>query len=74
MVIPVCMESISKQTIKQNTNEVVLYIGSNDLRLTKEPLEIASNIVDLTKTWKENDCDAIISNILLDGNKLKKIK
>ena len=65
------MESISKQTIKQNTDEVVLYIGSNDLRLTKEQLEIASNIVDLTKTWKENDCDAIISNILLDGNKLK---
>lgn len=68
------MESISKQTIKQNTDEIVLYIGRNDLRLTKEPLEIASNIVELAKTWKENDCDAIISNILLKGNKLKKNK
>ena len=55
--------SYIKPTLKRNTGKVILHIGTNDLRSTKEPLEIASNIIDLAKTCRENGCDAIISEI-----------
>ena len=47
-----CMESYIKRTLKQNTNKVILHIGTNDLRSTTKPLEIASNIIDLAKTMQ----------------------
>ena len=49
-----------KSTLKQNTDKVILHIGTNDLRSTKELPEIASNIIDSANTCKKNGCDAII--------------
>ena len=65
-----CMESYIKPTLQRNTDKVILHIGINDLRLKKEPLEIASGIIDLAKTCRENGCDRIISEILPRGDKL----
>ena len=67
-----CMESYIKPTLQRNTDKVILHIGINDLRLKKEPLEIASGIIDLAKTCRENGCDRIISEILPRGDKLNK--
>ena len=47
-----CMESYIKPTLKQNTDKVILHIGTNDLRSATKPLEIASNIIDLGKTMQ----------------------
>ena len=58
-----CMESYIKPTLKRNTDKVILPIGTNDL-------EIASNIINLAKTCRGNGCDAIISEILPRGDKL----
>ena len=49
-----CMESYIKPKLQRNTDKVILHIGTNDLRSKKEPLEIASSIIDLAKTCKEN--------------------
>ena len=65
-----CMASYIKPTLKQNTGKVILHIGTNDLRSTIKPLEIASNIIDLAKTCGKDGCDAIISEILPRGDKL----
>ena len=66
-----CMESYIKPTLQRSTVKVILHNGTNDLRSTKEPLEITSNIIDLAKICRENGCDAIISEILPRGDKLK---
>ena len=65
-----CMESYIKPTLQRNTDNVILHIGTNDLRSRKEPLEIASSIIDLAKACRENGCDTIISEILPRGDKL----
>ena len=62
--------SYIKPTLKRNTDKVILNICTNDLKSTIEPLKIASNIIDLAKTCRENRCDAIISEILPKGDKL----
>ena len=59
-----------KPTFQGNTDKVILHTGTNNLRSTKEPLEIASNIIDLAKTCRENGCDGIISEVLLRGDRL----
>ena len=59
-----------KPTFQGNTDKVILHSGTNNLRSTKEPLEIASNIIDLAKTCRENGCDGIISEVLLRGDRL----
>ena len=65
-----CMESYIKPTLQRNTDKGILHIGTNDLRSRKEPLEIASSIIDLAKTCRENGCDTIVSAILRWGDKL----
>ena len=55
-----CRESCIKPALKRNTDKVILHIGTNGLKLTIEPLEIASNIIDLAKTCRENGCVAIV--------------
>ena len=60
----------TKPTLKRNTDKVILHIGTNNVRQAKEPLEIASNIFDLAKTCRETGWNAIISEILLRGDKL----
>ena len=65
-----CMESYIKLTLKRNKDKVILHIGTNNLRSTVEPLEIASNIINLAKTCRENGCDTIILEILPKGHKL----
>ena len=51
---------LHQTNIPTKLDKVILYIGTNDLRLKKEPLEIASSIIDLAKTCRENGCDTII--------------
>ena len=48
-----CMESYIKTTLKQNADKVNLHFGTSDLRPTKEPLEITSIIIDLTKMGRK---------------------
>ena len=71
-VTAACTESYIKPMPQQNTDKVILHIGTNDLRSKKEPLEVASNIISLSKTCRENGCDTIISEILPRGDKLNK--
>ena len=66
------MESYIKPTIQRNTDNVILHIDTNGLRSKKEPLEIASSIIDFAKTCRENSCDTIISEILPRIDKLNK--
>ena len=43
------MENYIKPTFQRNTDKVILDIGTNDLKSKKEPLEIASSIINLAK-------------------------
>ena len=67
-----CMQSYIKPTLQRNTDKFIPDIGTNDLRSKTEPLEIASSIIDLPKTCRENSSDRIISEILPSSDKLNK--
>ena len=67
-----CMKSYIKPTLRRNTDKVTLHFGTNHLRSKKEPLKIASSIMHLAKTCRENGCNTIIYEILPQGNKLNK--
>ena len=58
-----CMEIYIKPTLQRNTDKVILYIGANDFRSTKEPLEIAISTINLAETCREKGCDAVISEM-----------
>ena len=58
-----CMEINIKPTLQRNTDKVILHIGANDLRSTKEPLEITISIINLAETCREKGCDTVISEM-----------
>ena len=64
------MENYIKPTFQRNTDKVILDIGTNDLKSKKEPLEIASSIINLAKACWENGFDTIILEILPRGDRL----
>ena len=61
---------LHKTNTQGDTDKVILHIGTKDLRSTRKPLEVASDIIDLVQTWKEDGCDAVILEILLKSDKL----
>ena len=67
-----CMQSYIKPTVQRNTDKFILDIGTNDLISKTKPVEIASSIIDLAKTCRENICHRIISEILPSCDKLNK--
>ena len=59
-----CMHSYSWPTMKRNPSRVILHAGTNDLQSDNTALEIANEIINLSKKLKSINNDVIISGII----------
>ena len=68
-----CMEDHIKLVIRDNPDDVVFHIGTNDVPSDKSAEDIAKSIVELALSAKSASCDVSISNIVVrkDGHQNK---
>ena len=65
-----CMKDYIKPSLKYDPEQILIHIGTNDLRREKEPNEIAEEIIQLALNIKSDENDVSISAILPRNDEL----
>ena len=63
------MSTYVKPTLEEKPDNIILHMGTNDLRSEDEPDKIANDIVDAAVACKQTGCEVIISALLPRGDK-----
>lgn len=64
-----CMADYIRPTLKKSPNNIILHVGTNDLKTKKTPIEIAHSTIELAKST--GDCKTAVSSIITRGDGLK---
>ena len=60
-----CMEDYMKLSLQKDPNHIILHVGTNDVILDRTSQDIATSIVNLVYSMKDENCDVSISKIIL---------
>ena len=52
-----CMEDYMKPSLRNDPNDVILHVGTNDLILDRTSQDVATSIVSLACSMKGENCD-----------------
>ena len=66
------MESYIQLAIERAPSNVILHCGTNDLKTSTDPEQIAENIINLAKSMKTDDKDMIVSELAPRNDQLNK--
>ena len=66
------MESYIQLAIERAPSNVILHCGTNDLKTSTDPEQIAENIINLAKSMKTDNEDVIISELAPRNDQLNK--
>ena len=60
-----CMKDYMKPSLRENPDNFILHVGTDDLNSKRSPELIAKSIVDRATTLKGNSRDVSVSNIIV---------
>ena len=60
-----CVEDYMKPSLRNDPNDIILHIGTNDLILVSTSQDNATSIVNLACSMKGENCDVCTSNMIL---------
>ena len=66
------MESYIRSTIERAPSNVTLHCGTNDLKTSTDPEQIAENIINLAKSIKTDKSNVLISELTPRNDQLNK--
>ena len=64
-----CMHDYKKPSMEKSPDAVIIHIGTNDLRSTKDPTNICKEIIELAEESCSENTNVIISQIVPRGDK-----
>ena len=67
----ICMGDYMKPSLRKDPNHIILHVRTNDLILDRTSQDIATSIVNLACSIKDENCDVSISNIILKSDNKK---
>ena len=65
------MKTYTDPPLKCGPEQVIIHVGTNDLRSIQDPVTIAKNIIDISKTSATNKNERLVSSIVLQQDNLK---
>ena len=68
------MQDYVKPTLRENPDQIIVHVGTNDLASNKRPEQIAESIIGVTTSLKSDICDVLVSSITVRNEEhLKKV-
>ena len=64
------MKDYIKPTVARKPDQIILHTGTNDLKSSQSPTEIANDIINLAKSMKSNGTEVSISSLIPRGDRL----
>ena len=58
------MKNYIQPPLKRDPDQVIIHVGTNDLRSNQDPVTIAKNIIDIAKSSKTNKNEILLSSIV----------
>ena len=65
------MKDYLKSSLRKDPNHIILHVGTNNLVLDRTSQDIATSIVNLACSMKDQNLDVSISNIILRNDNKK---
>ena len=57
------MQDYVKPTLRENPDQIIVHVGTNDLASNKRPEQIAESIIGEATSLKSDTCDVLVSSI-----------
>ena len=67
-----CMKDYAQSTTRDNPDDILIHVGTNDLPTRRKPDVIAEDIIQLALKLKTNSCDVSRSNIVARNDQYRK--
>ena len=62
------MQYYVKPTLRENSDQIIVHVGPNDLASNKRTEEIAESIIGVATFLKSDTCNVLISDITVRNN------
>ena len=59
------MQDYVKPTLRENPDQIIVHVGTNDLASNKRPKQIAESIISVATSLKSDTCDVLVSSIIV---------
>ena len=66
------MQDYVKPTLRENPNQIIVHVGTNDLASNKRPEQLAESIIGVATSLKSDTCDALVSSITVRNDQQRK--
>ena len=66
------MQDYVKPTLRENPDQIIVHVGTNDLASNKRPEQIAESIIGLATSLKSDTCDVLVSSITVRNDQHRK--
>ena len=66
------MQDYVKPTLRENPDQIIVHVGTNDLASNKRPEQIAESIIGVTTSLKSDICDVLVSSITVRNDQHRK--
>ena len=66
------MQDYVKPTLRDNPDQIIVHVGTNDLASNKRPEQIAESIIGLATSLKSDTCDVLVSSITVRNDQHRK--
>ena len=68
------MQDYVKPTLRENPDQIIVHVGTNDLASNKRPEQIAESIIGVTTSLKSDISNVLVSSITVRNEEhLKKV-
>ena len=57
------MQDHVKSTLQENPDQIIVYVGTNNLASNKLPEQITQSIIGVATSLKSDTCDVLVSSI-----------
>ena len=66
------MQDYLKPTLRENTDQIISHVGTNDLTSYKHTEQIAESIIDVANSLKSDACDVLVSSLTVRNDQHRK--
>ena len=64
------MQDYIKPTLRENPDQTIAYVGTNDLASNKRPEQISESIIGVTTSLKSDTCDVLVSSVTVKNDQI----
>ena len=64
------MQDYIKPTLRENPDQTIAYVGTNDLPSNKRPEQISESIIGVATSLKSDTCDVLVSSVTVRNDQI----